>query len=292
MWVTRKVLMKYRGSVCRDQEGGDGAGGGAGGSGGGAGDDGKGGSGDAGDDGKGDGKGGAGDGKPTDAEAKLIKEVMEKKNKLKEASAKVAELEAKIKQFEGIDPEAIKKMLAEKADADTKALEAKGEWGRLKEQMVAQHNAALQAKETEIGNLKSALASMESTIAELTVGNSFGNSKFVAEELTLTPGKARVVFGSHFEFAEGKVVAFDKPAGSKDRTMLVNAQGEALSFDEALKKLVETDPDRDTLIKSKVKQGAGSHQQPGKSGKPGAEQKATLHGRDRIAEALAAKAKK
>jgi hypothetical protein len=38
----------------------------------------------------------------------------------------------------------------------------------------------------------------------------------------------------------------------------VDASGTPLSFDEAFKKIIEADPEKDFLLKSKVKVGAGS----------------------------------
>ena len=70
--------------------------------------------------------------------------------------------------------------------------------------------------------------------------------------------KARVLYGTHFEFKDGAIVAYDKPAGSAERNILVDAKGDPLSFEAAIKKIVEADPDKDQLLKSKIKPGAGS----------------------------------
>lgn len=105
------------------------------------------------------------------------------------------------------------------------------------------------------------------SISELTVGSAFAQSQFIRDELALTPSKTRVVYGNHFEFVDGKVVAFDKPAGAANRTPLVDAQGEPLAFEAALKKIVDADPDRDQLLRSKMKQGAASTTDP-KATKP------------------------
>jgi hypothetical protein len=60
------------------------------------------------------------------------------------------------------------------------------------------------------------------------------------------------------------VVAYDKPAGATDRTVLVDGSGNPLSFDKAIERIVDADPDRDTLRKSKMRAGAGSNNDGGK----------------------------
>lgn len=264
-WYLRKLMAQ--GGYMSPENGGEGGGSGGGsgaGEGGAKGEEGgEGGSGE-GAGGTGGGEGGKGEegegkgGKPSDAEAKLIKEVMDKKTKLKEASDKIAALEATVKKFEGIDLDAVQAMLKEKKDAETQQLEAKGEWGRLKEQMVQQHTQEVGTVKEQLTAAQSEVQRLQGVIAELTVGNAFSTSQFIKEDLTLPTSKVRVFYGSHFEFKDGQVVAFDKPAGAAERTMLVDAKGDPLKFEDALKKIVDGDPDRDQILKSKMKAGAGS----------------------------------
>lgn len=240
-----------------------GGGGGGDGGAGGSGDGGQGGSGDGGkggDDGKG-GQGGSGDdGKPklTDNEAKLLKEVMQKKDALKDAQTKLDEANARLKAFEGIDPAEVRKLLDEKKAAETAQLEAKGEYERVKARMAEEHANQIQAKDAQIQERDTTITKLQAQIADLTVGQQFSQSQFIGEELTLTPAKARVVYGDHFDIVDGKVVAYDKPRGAANRTPLVDQLGNNLAFDDALRKIVEADPDKDHLIRSKVKPGAGS----------------------------------
>lgn len=260
MLVTRNVWMKYHNPTDGDGNdlGGGGSGDGKGSQGGEGGtDDGKGAGGT--DDGgsKDDGKG-TGDNKPSDAEAKLLKEVMDKKTKLKAAEDKSSQLEARLREFDGIDPVAVKALLQQQKDAETAQLEAKGEWGRLKSQIVEAHGKEIEGVKGQLSTVEAENAKLRATIAELTVGNAFTSSQFIKEDLTLPTSKVRVFYGSHFEFVDGKVVAFDKPAGAADRTPLVDAKGDPLAFEDALKKIVDGDPDRDQILKSKMKAGAGS----------------------------------
>lgn len=252
MLVTRNVWIKYHNPT--DGEGND-----LGGSGGSGSDD-KGGEGDKGGT---DDKGGAeddkgGEKKPTDAEAKLLKEVMDKKTKLKGAEESIGKLQAELKRFEGIDPDAVRALLAEKKDKETKKLEEQGQWDSLKKQMNEEHGKQIGEVTEKLTSTQSEVSRLNGVIAELTVGNSFASSQFIKDDLTIPSSKVRVLYGSHFEFKDGSVVAFDKPAGAAERTMLVDAKGDPLAFEAALKKIVDTDPDRDQLLRSKMKAGAGS----------------------------------
>ncbi|BBI61682.1 DUF6651 domain-containing protein [Vreelandella sulfidaeris] len=196
--------------------------------------------------------------KPTDREAELLKETMKRKERIKE-------LETQLQAFGEVTPDQIKTLLeaenarkAEAAQREKDDLEKRGEWDRLKDMMATEHQTVLSAKDTEIAELREANAAMVKSLEDMTVGADFGNSKFISEELLLTSSKARVIYGSHFEVKDGKVVGYDKPAGAKERTMLVDGNGSPMSFDTALRKLVDADPERDSLIRSKAKPGTGS----------------------------------
>lgn len=196
--------------------------------------------------------------KPSDAEAKLLKDVMKHKTRAQELEAALAQVNEKVKSFEGIDLEKVRTMLAEQEEAERKRLESKGEYDRLVKQMGERHTSEKTLLQQQIEESNRAAFALKQQIAELTIGSAFNSSKFVADDLTLTPSKARVIYGSHFEFKDGKVVGYDKPAGASDRTVLVDSVGEPLSFEAAMLKIIEADPDRDQLIRSKMKQGAGS----------------------------------
>lgn len=233
--------------------------------------------------------------KPSDAEAKLLREVMEKKEALTkarqatiDAEAKSKELETRLAAFDGIDLGQVKELLKERQDRENAELEKKGEWDRLKAQMAEQHKKELDevraSLTTPVTELTEKLTKREREIHELTIGRNFSESPFIKDSLTLTPSKARVIYGAHFELQDGKIVAYDKPVGSENRTPLVDGNGDPLAFDKAMEKLVELDPDRDNLLKSKIRAGAGSENDPANKIKA---KQPELKGRDRIAQALA-----
>jgi hypothetical protein len=187
----------------------------------------------------------------TDTEARLLKENMEKKEALKKA-------QESLKAWEGLDANEVRKMLEERKQAELEAAARKGEFDKIREQMKADREAALKQKDAEIGTRDASIASLQQQIADLTVGNAFTGSQFVKEDLALTPTKARALYGSHFEFKDGKLVSYDKPTGAKDRAPLVDGNGEPLSFDAAFKKIIDADPEKDSVLRSKVAPGAAS----------------------------------
>lgn len=223
--------------------------------------------------------------KPTDREAELLKEVMKRKGNEQTLKTELETVKANLAKFEGIDVDQVRQLLTEKAERETQELERRGEFDRVKEQMKQAHTQELttlkSGLEGQVNELTTKLASMTSQITELTIGRSFSDSSFVRENLTLTPAKARVVFGSHFELQDGRVVAYDKPAGAPERTVLVDSAGEPVPFDVAIEKIVKADPDADHLVKSKLKSGSGSKHEPGAKPKP-----VVGSGRDRIAAAV------
>lgn len=204
----------------------------------------------------------AGDRKPSDEEAKLLKEVMKRKDSERALQQKLEEQSAALKQFEGIDPAAVRKLLDEQKAAETKALEDKGEWDRLKTRMGEEHANETKSLKDQIASLTAALGEKDSAINEMTVGSSFTGSEFINKELTLTPSKARVIYGAHFELEDGKVIGYDKPKGAANRTALVDSYGNPVGFEVALRKIVEADPDSAHLLRAGVKPGAQSQNKP------------------------------
>lgn len=197
--------------------------------------------------------------KPTDEEAKLLKEVMKLKEERKKHQQELSDLKSR---YGNATPEEVKELIQKRKDEETKALEAKGEYERIKQQLVEEHNKSLKDRDDEINSLKQQLLERDTIIGNLTIGAEFGKSKFITDELIFPPNKARELYGSYFDIVDGVVVGYDKPKGHTERTMLVNSQGNPLSFDEAMSKIISFDPDRDSITKSKLKSGANSTEKP------------------------------
>lgn len=196
--------------------------------------------------------------KLSDTEAKLLREMMQHKQGKREAEAQVKALAEKLKQFEGIDLDQVKSMLQKQAEEQERRLAEEGNWNALKQQMAEQHAAQLAAVQAQLEQERSGKTALQQQIEEMSIGSAFTGSEFISKQLVLTPAKARVIYGQHFDVVDGQVVAYDKPRGAEARTQLVDAAGEPLPFDVALAKLVERDPERDHLLRSQAKPGAKS----------------------------------
>ena len=197
----------------------------------------------------------------SDSEAKLLKEVMEKKALIKEQGEKLAKLEETMKTLNdlgGLD--AFKTIIEKQKADDKKKLEEKGEWDKLKAQMAEDHLKATEGFKTQISQLQSELAKEKGKINELTIGNAFANSSFLKDKTILTSNKARKLYSDYFDIDAdtGSIVAFDKPQGAKDRTRLVDQLGNGLSFENAIEKIVMADPDHEFLLRAKGSAGSGS----------------------------------
>lgn len=183
--------------------------------------------------------------------ADLLKEVMSKKEKLKE--------------YDGIDATVAKKLLEEKKAieeankvAEKEKLEKEKNWEALKKQMVEENNKVVQGLNDTIASLKAELENNKKERETLFVNNKFEESKYIRENLVLSPAKTKTLYGSYFEVENGELVAYNAPKGSSDRVRLVDASGNNLDFNKAIEKIVSQDPDKDSLLKSKVHAGSGS----------------------------------
>lgn len=194
---------------------------------------------------------------PTDDEAKLLREVMEKKAKLETAEAAAAAATEALKAFDGVDVEEYRKLKAAQAEADKQAAEKAQDWTKLKDMMAAEHATQVAAKDKDIAEARAAAATAAKEVEDLRVDRAFTTSEYVTNDLTLPPLKARQIYGDRIGVVDGVVVGYDKPAGTDGRQVLVGADGKPLAFDEVVKRMVEADADAEKLKKSKMVPGAG-----------------------------------
>lgn len=191
--------------------------------------------------------------------ADLLKESMKRKGNEQTLKEKLA-------QFGDVDPERVKALLQAEAESEKqrKASEEaellrRGEFDAVKKQMVEAHDAEVADLRAQLELAQNEANSLKRGLIEKTVGTSFGESNFLREKVLMTPAKARVIYGSHFEVNEdGQVVGYDKPAGAKDRTILVDGSGNPLSFELAIERVLRADPEADALLRSEAKPGVGS----------------------------------
>lgn len=212
------------------------------------------------------------DNKPSEKEAELLKEVMKKKTKIETLSSE-------LEKYKGVDLERYSALIANEADAKSKAekaekerLKSEGKFEELLSLKEQEHTSILEQVRTQLAqemsqqketaqSLLAEKAQLQSQIEELTVGSAFAGSGFIKDKLVsaFTPNRTRKLYGDYFDFNDGKVVGYNKPRGAEGRAPLVNKEGHSLTFDAALAKLIEGDSDADAMLRSDAKVGAGSN---------------------------------
>jgi hypothetical protein len=228
----------------------------------------------------------------SDSEAKLLKENMKRKEELQRAREELAAASAitsVVQELGGID--ALKGLVQAARDAETAKLEEKGEWTKLKEAMTAEHQRQLTEATTRAAAIEAEKAKLEGRIIDLTIGQQFASSQYIAGDLILTPTKARALYGDHFDFVDGNVVGYTKPKGAADRSPIVDASGDPLPFDAAMAKIIDSDPEKDHLLRAKGKSGSGSMTNNGKKPPATVEDTSSMTGIERISHALSSRKK-
>lgn len=228
--------------------------------------------------------------KVDDESVKIKSELSKAKQQLDKANKLQKELQDKLKHFEGLDANEVRALLEDKKKAEVDQLAKKGEFERLSKMMSEEHKKELTAKEEALRQYQEELTKKERIIKELTIGQAFNASQFIKDETVdyFSSTFARKIYSDYFDVEDGRVVAYDKERGASDRTPLVRGDGSPLSFDEALKKLVDSSNERDFIIRAKLK--------PGSDGRPADVtakiQEPETFGVDTIVRILNAKAKK
>lgn len=196
-----------------------------------------------------------------DEKASLLKDTMKNKGAKKTVEAELGTVKDKLKELFGDTPlEDVKALVENQRKAEEENLRKSGEFDKLTARMAEEHTKTLAKVNGEHGakvkELTGQLDAANAEIRRLLVTNSFAGSSYLAEELTLTPAKAEKLYGDHFKVEEHdgrrQVVAY------VDGKPLANAEGKFIGFEEAFKEIVSLDPEKDVIIKSKAKPGAGS----------------------------------
>lgn len=195
------------------------------------------------------------DNKPSDAEAKLLKEVMALKEKQRVADA---ELKAYKDAAGDSKPEDLKTLIDAKKAADLAALEKRGEYDRILEQVKTEHAKELETLRGELEATKLLVSQKDDSLVELTVGRAFSESAFIREKSVIPASIARKEFGTHVDIVDGVAVVYDKPRGAAERTPIVGADGKPKSFEEGIAAVYASHPESSGLIKAVGKPGANS----------------------------------
>ena len=166
---------------------------------------------------------------------------------------KYEKTEKTLKDFEGIeDPQVAIKAMAIVKNLDQKKLIDAGEVEKVKGEV----QKAMQAK---IDEVSTQLTDAKAVLQRELIGGRFARSKFINEKLVIPIDLVQAKFEAAFKIVDGKVIAHDAHGNqiySKERP------GEPADFEEAMSVLVDTYPNRDSILKGTGGAGAGM-QQPG-----------------------------
>lgn len=164
--------------------------------------------------------------------------------------------EAKLKAFEGLDPDVAKDALSKLSNIDAKKLIDAGEVEKVKAEISKAFEEKLTASEQKT-------AAMERELYGERIGGAFVRSKFVGDKLAIPADLVQARFGQNFKLEEGKVVAYDQ---SGNKIYSKAKPGELADFDEAIEFLVDAYPHKDHILKGSGQSGGGSK---GGNGQPG-----------------------
>jgi len=168
--------------------------------------------------------------------------------------------EAKLKQFEGItDPVAARKALETVSSLDSKDLIAAEKVDEIKAAAIAAAQAKLDATiaaKDEV--IKAVTVERDTFVGQLNrelIGGSFSRSGFVKDKLSVPSDMAQAMFGPSFKVEDGKVVAYDK---DKNPIWSTARPGEKADFEEAMEKLVDAYPNKNSIIRGVNQNGSGA----------------------------------
>lgn len=227
--------------------------------------------------------------KPSDAEAKLLKELMSLKAKQKAADEELKVLKSALGETSADD---IKLMLEQKKADAIAAQEKRGEYDRILEQVKAEHARETSTLSEQIAALNLQVIEKDDSLMNLTVGRAFSESPFIRDKSRIPASIARKEFGSFVDIVDGQAVVYDKPRGASERTPIVDGSGKPKSFEDGIQALYANHPDSSALIRAQVKPGAGSQNIDLGGKKPDDGSKEVAPGASRITQALNARDKK
>ena len=123
--------------------------------------------------------------KESEAEAKTYSEDYVKALRAESAKyrTKLRDTETSLASFDGLTPEQVKEMRDSIKDADTKKLEAKGEWDTLRGQLVAEHDKELIKKDSAQAELQNKITQLEAELNALVLSNEVRTQAQVAEAI-------------------------------------------------------------------------------------------------------------
>lgn len=157
-------------------------------------------------------------------------------------------LEAQVAAFKDLDPEKARKALEIVKNLDDKKLIDAGEVERVKAETAKAFQAKLDEAKAENEKLKSQYSTEK-------INAAFAASKFIKDKLAVPPDMVQATFSRNFVFKDGQI----NPVDSNGNPIYSDSNpGNVATFDEALEKIVQSYPYRDSILKGSGQSGSGT----------------------------------
>jgi len=168
-------------------------------------------------------------------------EAMNKRQALEEA-------ESKLSRFGDLDPDKAKDAITKLSNLDDKDLMDADQVEALKVQIAQSYAEKEKELTDQLTESKSNFRNLQKQIA-------FSGSKYILENLAMPADIAQAYFGKHFEFDNNNLVAKDHMGN-----VIYSRQnpGDVATFDEAIEQIVNSYPQKDSILKASGHAGSGS----------------------------------
>lgn len=170
------------------------------------------------------------------AEARTLREAKEK-------------FEAALKGYGDLDPKVAREAIEKLGKIDAKQLIDAGKVDEVKNQIKSEYEKRLEESVTQA-------KALQQQIDDMRINSIFSQSEFVRNNIAVPQDMFEASFRRNFKVEDGKVVAYDK---SGNVMMSKKNLGEIATPDEALQLLVESHPQKDTILKADMGSGSGSN---------------------------------
>lgn len=165
-------------------------------------------------------------------------------------------LEAQVAAFKDLDPEKARKALEIVKNLDDKKLIDAGEVERVKQETAKAYQTKLDEAAAENEKLRNQYSTEK-------INAAFAASKFIKDKLAVPPDMVQATFARSFVFKDGQI----SPVDANGQPIYSDSNpGNVASFDEALEKIVQQYPYRDSILKGSGHSGSGT-ETPGEGGK-------------------------
>lgn len=158
------------------------------------------------------------------------------------------EAQAKLKLYEGIDPEKARAALETVAKLEEKKLIDTGEVDKLKSQITQQFQTQITEKDTAYTELKKKFDNM-------LIDGVFANSDFIRNNVAVPVDMFEAKFRNNFKIENNEVVAYGYDGS---RLMSKTRAGEYATTEEAMQILAESHPNKDVILKANPGNGSGA----------------------------------